>query len=173
MFNDADIAEMYAETEPCTWQFFEDVVDAIFLDNDPNPYVVDPVADDDEDDEIKLSHDGIRAQLASLSVVHEPSLLSAAMSDRASISHLSMAVGSTTYNDESCEVFKRMETMPLRAQDDAEVPVWDINASAISAGRSTGVTPEHLLKIWRIPIDDAARTLETTTGFRYKYWSRY
>ena len=163
VFNDADIAEMYAETEPCTWQFFEDVVDAIFLDNDPNPFVVEPVADDDEDDETKLNNDGIRAQLASLSVVHEPSLLSAAMSSRASISHLSMAVGSTTYNDESCEVFESMESMTLRAQADATVPIWDINASSISAGRSTGVTPEHLSKIWRIPFDDAVRTLETTT----------
>jgi hypothetical protein len=135
----------------------------MFLDNDPNPYVVDPVANDDDNDEIKLNHDGIRSQLASLSVVHEPSLLSAAMSDRASISHLSMAVGSTTYNDESCEVFESMETMTLRAQAHATVPIWDINASVISAGRSTGVTPEHMSKIWRIPFDDAARTLETTT----------
>ena len=163
VFNDADIAEMYAETEPCTWQLFEDIVDAIFLDNDPNPYVVDPVADDDDNDKIKLNHDGIRARLASLSVVHEPSLLSAAVSDRASISHLSMALGSTTYDDKSCEVSESMETMTLRAQAHATVPIWDINASVISAGRSTGVTPEHLSKIWRIPFDDAARTLDTTT----------
>ena len=75
------------------------VLVAMFLDNDPNPYVVDPVADDDEDDEITLNQDGIQAQLASLSVVHEPSLLSAAVSDRASISHLSMALGSNNNNN--------------------------------------------------------------------------
>ena len=74
-----------------------------------------------------------------------------------------MALGSTTYDDKSCEVFESMENMTLRAQADATVPVWDINASAISAGGSTGVTPEHLSKIWQIPFDDAARTLETTT----------
>ena len=28
VINDADIAEMYAETEPCTWQIFEEIVDA-------------------------------------------------------------------------------------------------------------------------------------------------
>ena len=35
--------------------------------------------------------------------------------------------------------------------------------ASISAGRSQGVTPEHLLKIWQIPFDGAVKTLAMTT----------
>ena len=38
-----------------------------------------------------------------------------------------------------------------------------IAAAYISAGCSQGVTPEHLSKIWRIPYDNAVKTLDTTT----------
>ena len=58
-----------------------------------------------------------------------------------------MAVGSTTVNDAASEVFE------------ARV----VQLSAISAGWSKGVTPELLSKIWSIPFEDAARTLNVTT----------
>jgi hypothetical protein len=95
--------------------------------------------------------DSIRARLANVSLVFELKLFAAAIFDQATTSHLSMALGSTTTNDTSCEVF---ESKALHAQADA---------GAISAGTSIGVTAEHLSKIWCIPFDDAARTLKNTS----------
>ena len=46
------------------------------------------------------------------------------------------------------------ESKALRAQADV---------GAISAGKSIGVTAEHLSKIWHIPFADAARTLKNTS----------
>ena len=34
---------------------------------------------------------------------------------------------------------------------------------AASAGRPKGIRPEHLSKVWKIDLDDAARTLDVTT----------
>ena len=35
--------------------------------------------------------------------------------------------------------------------------------AAVSAGKSKGISAEHLSKVWRIPHEDAARTLQVTT----------
>ncbi len=56
-------------------------------------------------------------------------------------------MGSTTVDDFACEVFESRAYC----------------VSAIAAGRSQGVTPEHISKIWRIPFDDAVKTLGATT----------
>ena len=140
VFDDADIAEMYAE--PVEWDVFDTFVDSIFADHDTT-LTGDPMDDDDDDDDTRLSHDGIRAQLSSFSGVHQPKLFAQSIFDRATISHLSMALGSTTIDNLACEVFAAVDAM--------------------SAGRSQGVTPEHLSKIWRIPFDDAVKTLDATT----------
>jgi hypothetical protein len=68
------------------------------------------------------------------------------LDDQAFILQVSMAVGSTNVNDAACEVFE------------ARV----VQLSAISAGQLKGVTPELLSKIWSIPFDNAARTLNVT-----------
>jgi hypothetical protein len=69
-----------------------------------------------------------------------------------------MSLGSTTADDSACEVFK------------SKCPINDLTSSltfpviaSMSAGRSQGVSPEHLSKIWRIPFDDAVKTLAMTT----------
>ena len=139
LFEEADISVLYAE--PCSWDSFEQLVDDLACGAHDLCY---PFSDDDES---LLACDGIRVQLASLSTVFEPSLFSAKLEDQAWISRVSMAVGSSTVDDGACEVFE------------ARV----VQLSAISAGRSQGVTPEHLSKIWNIPFADAARTLDVTT----------
>jgi hypothetical protein len=68
LFDGADIATMYAE--PSTWDAYEEAVDAT-MKHDDNQFSVGPLLD--EDDEGKLYHDGIRAQLAGL-IVNEPLL---------------------------------------------------------------------------------------------------
>ena len=89
LFEAADISEMYAE--PNTWDVYECAVDEIIRHN--SKHFDDPL---DEDEMTRLSLDGIRAQVAGLSIVHEPNLFLASVFDRATISHLCMALGSTT-----------------------------------------------------------------------------
>ncbi len=69
IFHTADISGMQAETY--TWDLFDEKVDAIALDNE-DWYLV--VALLNEDDEIKLTQDVIRAELATLNIAHEPAL---------------------------------------------------------------------------------------------------
>ena len=52
-----------------------------------------------------LTCDGIRAQIASLNTVFEPSIFSAMLNDQALISR-SMAMGSMTVEDAACNVFE-------------------------------------------------------------------
>ena len=67
IFDEADISGMKAETD--TWDSFNDKVDAIALENE-NWYLVDALMN--EDDDIRLTQDGIRAELATLNIAHEP-----------------------------------------------------------------------------------------------------
>jgi hypothetical protein len=140
LFEEADIKELYAE--PCTWDSFEQLID------DQLSEVYDLSNPLSEDEEVMLTCDGICAQIASLNTVFEPSIFSAVLIDQALISRVSMAMGSMTAEDAACEIF--------------EARVFS-SVSAIAAGRSKGVTADHLVKIWCIPYDDAARTLEATT----------
>ena len=140
LFEEADISVLYAE--PCTWDSLEELIDNQLSDVYD---LCDPLS---EDDEVMLTCDGIRAQIASLNTVFEPPIFSAVLIDQALISKVSMAMGSMTVDDAACGVFEARVFSSL---------------SAIAAGRSKGVTAEHLVKIWRIPYDDAARTLEVTT----------
>jgi hypothetical protein len=113
---EAGVSELYAE--PCEWDFFHQLVDCI----QDDPYdLTTPLSDDDM---AMMAGDGIRAQVASISSALEPSYFTAILDDQAMISKLSMAVGSTTFDDTACDVFEAR--VPVR------VPIWDINASAIS-----------------------------------------
>jgi hypothetical protein len=73
IFDEADISGMKAKTD--TWDSFDEKVDAIALENE-DWYLVDALLN--EDDEIRLTQDGIRAELATVNIAHEPSLFSAA-----------------------------------------------------------------------------------------------
>ncbi len=87
IFDPADISGMHVETY--TWDSFNELVDAIASDNE-DWYLVD--APSDNDDEIRLTQDGILAQLADLSIVYEPALFSAAILNQAVISHIYMSL---------------------------------------------------------------------------------
>ena len=75
------------QAETYTWDLFNEIVDAIASDNE-EWYLVDAPLDDD--DEIRLTQDGIRAELADLSILYEPALFLAAISNQAMISHIYM-----------------------------------------------------------------------------------
>jgi hypothetical protein len=105
-----------------------------------------------------LTQDRIRAELANLSIVFEPALLLDAISNQAIISHIFMSLGSTTADDSECEMFhSKLSNFDLTFS--LTFPV----VASISADCSQRVTPEHLLKIWQIPFDDAVKTLVMTT----------
>ena len=76
-------------------------------------------------------------------VAFNPTLFSSRIHERAQQSRASAAIGATTVNQDECEIF--------------------VMISAATAGKSRGVSPEHLSKVWRISHDDAARTIDTTT----------
>ena len=93
-----------------------------------------------------------------VSIVYEPSLFLAAISNQAFISHISMSLGSTTADDSACEVF-HSKCLINDSTSSLTPPV----IASISAGCSLGVTPEHLSKTRRIPFDDTVKTLAITT----------
>ena len=70
-----------------------------------------------------------------------------------------MYLWSTTADDSTCEVLSSKCSIN-NLTPSLTLPV--ILASE-SSGRSQGVTPEHLSKTWRIPFDDAVKTLAMTT----------
>ena len=69
-----------------------------------------------------------------------------------------MSLGSTKADDSACEVFQSKCSI-----NDLTSSLTPPIIASISAGRSCGVTPEHLPKIWRIPFDDDVKTLAMTT----------
>ena len=53
---------------------------------------------------------------------------------------------------------------PMELNDDTNEALLDnLTASTAQAGKSRGVDPKHLSKIWRISHDDAQRTIDVTT----------
>ena len=66
-----------------------------------------------------------------------------------------MAFGSVSKDDNACEIFEA-RVLEMLATVFAMI-------QAVSAGRLKGVSAEHLSKVWCIPHDDAACTLDVTT----------
>ena len=104
----------------------------------------------DADEFSRLDSDGIRVQLASLDV----GIFANGVMERAHISHASMAMGSVSIDESECNLFEKFETT-LRESF--------VSLAAVTAGRSGGVSAEHLSKIFCIPHDDAARMLSVTS----------
>jgi hypothetical protein len=94
------------------------------------------------DEVVKLNHDGICAKLASIDIIYKPRMFAAAISERAHMSHVSMALGSVSIDDTPCDIF--MENVS------AMLTTIFATIAAVSAGRSKGVNAEHLAKVWCI-----------------------
>ncbi len=154
IFSEGDIGMLYSEL--ATWDEFNDTVDKVMADNDP--FLGCPLTDDEQ---VKLNQDGIHAQLSSIDISHEPLIFLAAMSERAHMSHASMAMGRVSIDDSACDLFEanlsNMLTMAFAT------------IAAVLAGKSKGISAEHLSKVWIIPHDDAARTLKVTTQRLHHY----
>jgi hypothetical protein len=110
-----------------------------------------------EDESVKMNHDSICAQLSSLHIAHEPILFAQAITERAHIFHAAMAMGSATVDDSECDLFLEAASAKLESAFST--------IAAVTAGRTRGVSAEHLSKVWMIPHDEAARTLKVTSQF--------
>jgi hypothetical protein len=122
-------------------------------DND-DPFLGCPLTDDEQ---VKLNQDGIRAQLSSIDLSHEPLLFLAAMKEHAHMSHALMAMGSVSIDDSACELFEA-NLSDMLATTFATI-------AAVLAGKTKEISAEHLSKVWIITHDDAARTLNVTTQY--------
>jgi hypothetical protein len=118
---------------------------------------VNKIADEDpieihhltSDEVVRFYGDGIRAQLADVMI------FSRGLSERAHLSHVSMAMGSVSVCNDSCEIFEAIMTSSV-------APPFATLAS-VTAGKMKGVTAEQLSKVFCIPHDDAVRILSATT----------
>jgi hypothetical protein len=110
-----------------------------------------------DDEVIKLNHDGICAEkLVSIDIFYKPRMFAPAISGCAYMSHVSMALGSVFIDDTACDIFMENASAMLTTAF--------ATIAAVSAGGSKGVNAEHLAKVWCIPHDDAARTIQVKTN---------
>jgi hypothetical protein len=148
LFSEAEPSKLYGEE--VVWSRFNNAVDAVYTSDERNhgcPLTANEV--------FKLDASQICVQLASLGGSYKPHCFATQVTENAHVSHAVMAFGSVSKDDNSCEIFKA-RVLEMLATSFATI-------QAVSAGRSTGVSVEHLSKVWCIPHDDAAHTLGVTT----------
>ena len=117
--------------------------------------------------------DPIRAQVASISSVLDPELFFDGSNERAAQSKFAAAVGSTNANPRECDMFSAnpqdsapndtnfKSLHPLEDLVDCDL-FEDIQKSFVSASHAEkpkGVTPEILMKFWRIDNTTAKQTI--------------
>jgi hypothetical protein len=146
-YSEAELSKLYGKE--VAWSEFNHAINAVVTSDEGSggcPLTADEVA--------KLNHQ-ICVQLASLDGSYKPHCFAAQVTENAHVSHAAMAFRSVAKDDDACEIFEaRVSEMLVMAF---------ATIQAVSAGRSKGVSAEHLEKVWCIPHDDAACTLGVTT----------
>jgi hypothetical protein len=148
LFTEADLGKLYAL--PATWDQYNDQVNSILSADDPFCGIL------LTDDEVALlNHNDICAQLSSLHVTHDPVLFASSITECTHAFHTAMVMGSTRIDDSSCELFLESASSQIESSFST--------LATVTAGRSRGVSAEHLAKVWMIPHNEAARTLQVTS----------
>jgi hypothetical protein len=148
LFSEAKLSKLYGKE--VAWSRFNDVVNAVYTSNERShgcPLIADEV--------VKPDAPQICVQLASLGGSYKPHCFATQVTENAHVSHAAMAFGSVSKDDKVCEIFEA-RVLEMLANAFATI-------QAVSAGRSKGVSAEHLSKVWCIPHDDAACTLGVMT----------
>jgi hypothetical protein len=148
LFSEAKLSKLYGKE--VAWSRFNDVVNAVYTSGERShgcPLTADEV--------VKLDAPQICVKLASLGGSYKPHCFATQATENAHVSHAAMAFGSVSKDDNACEIFEA-RVLEMLATACATI-------QAVSAGRSKGVSAEHLSKVWVIPHDDAACTLGVTT----------
>ena len=132
---------------------YETAIDAVVAGNDVT-YVTDDESQASETQQESYDmfnmdqDDPIRANICDLSALFDESYLQQLLEDRVAESKIGMAIGSMN---------------AANPQDDMDCELFDSAVSAAHAERPKGVSKELLMKVWRIPENEARRTLEVTT----------
>jgi hypothetical protein len=142
IFNEVDISKLYIE--PVTWHCYEDIVNNIA---DDDPIEIHHLTSDDLE---SFYGDGICAQLESLDGI----IFFGGFSERAHLSHVSMAMGSVSVCSDLCKIFEAMSS---------SIATAFATLASVTAGKSNWVTAEQLSKVFCISHDDAVPTLSATT----------
>ncbi len=149
LFTEANLCMLYGEQ--VMWDEFNDAINQVCASGDE--ILGCPLTDDEV---VKLNHDGICAELASIDIFYEPTrMFATAISEHAQMPHVSMALGSVSIDDIACDIFMKNASAMLTTAF--------ATIAAVSAGRSKGVNAEHLAKAWCIPYDGATRTIQVTS----------
>ena len=98
---------------------------------------------------------GVRSGLAANDARMNGTLLDAALSDRLEFSKFAMAIGSTTSNKGSCELFM----VELDELEEYVAEAWT-EISSTTAGSPKGVTADIISKIWTISHEMAEKTIQ-------------
>ncbi len=132
LFTEADLGGLYAI--PATWDQYNDQVNSILSADDP---FCGTVLTDNE--VTLLNHNGIREQLSSLQIAHNPVLFGSSITDRTHTSHAASVMGSIMIDDFGCELFLESASSQFESAFST--------LAAVIAGRSRGVSAEHLAKL--------------------------
>ena len=134
-------------------------------------------------EERSVLSDPIRVQVASISSVLDPELFVDRLNGRAAHSKFAADVGSTNANPQDCDMFSAnpqdsapndtnfKSLHPLEDLVDCEL-FEDIQKSVVSASHAEkpkGVTPEILMKVWRIDNATTKRTINVTSQLARQY----
>ena len=140
---------------------FEEAIDDMAMSNDVT-YVTDDESQasnpqDDQSDMFNMDQDDpIRANICDLSALFDESYLQELLDDRVAESKIGMAIGSMN---------------AANPQDEMECTLFEsefASTAATHAERPKGVNKELLMKVWRIPEDEARRTLQVTTQLNHQ-----
>ena len=129
-------------SSPVTVDAFDSHVDACIS----SAYSSITKVDDEHLDPSLELEDRIRCNISY--ATSDPTYTQAAVSERLEFSKIAMAMGSTTIDNSSCELFEATVT--------AEV-------DATTAGKAKGITADALSKIWRIDHKTAEQTIAATS----------
>ena len=132
IFGEADISKLHGE--PVTWDHYNEVVNGIYNDDgDPVKHLI------SSDDLARLHDDGICPQVAGLDGI----LFSDGLSERALMSHVSMAMGSISVCNNSCAIF---EAMP------SSIAAAFTTLALVTAGKKVGSRLDSFQKCSAFPM---------------------
>ena len=133
------------------------------------------------------TYDNVHVVLWSISAIHDPVQLYTKLLERRNVGTFAATIGSTTVGSNSPYVWEEDDTISTNdsSNDDATnddlIDDFDIDnfkidldemvsmmVSTISS-KPTGVTAEHLSKIWRIDTKTVEKTLDITTQLLHRY----
>ena len=125
------------------------------------------------DETVKFDDDPIRANLASVNICFDETLMAERFHDRLLQSKYAASIGSTsaanTQDPHVCEIFG-LDPSDSDCHEYWYTPEDMINpqrsVSATHASKPKGINKEHIMKIWRVSEDEAWRTLEVTTQLK-------